>query len=216
MSRQPNELTRVRGIAEREQLRMFAELAKEVAEREKIEQRLAAASETHIRRSDANEAFHGHSERWKVEEQRQNAEYEMKLAEFKLEAQTYSLQSAGTNIIAHEFQQVLMQEQQLSFSEMRSEMKFEEASILAIAQQRVSGITHSEQKARETAIVLRTELQSELTVAELGIAGNAKLNIVFDMAEKLAYQESQELGTKPQLLFDTNMQLALLMCKTFL
>ena len=85
MSRQlENELTRAREIAEREQLRMFAELATEVAEREKIERRLAASSETHIRRSDANEAFQGHSERWKAEEQRQNVDYEMKLAELKI------------------------------------------------------------------------------------------------------------------------------------
>ena len=72
-------------------------------------------------------------------------------------------------------------------------MKLEEASILAIAQQLVSDITRSEHEAREKAIVLRTDLQSELTVAELGIAGNAKLNIAFDRAENLAYQESQEL-----------------------
>ena len=61
-------------------------------------------------------------------------------------------------------------------------MKFKETCILAIAEQRVSGITRSEHEAREKATALRTELQSELTVAQLGIAGNAKLNIAFDMA----------------------------------
>ena len=96
------------------------------------------------------------------------------------------------NIIAHESKQALFQEQQLSLSEMRSEVKLEEASILAIAQQLVSDITRSEHEAREKAIVLRTDLQSELTVAELGIAGNAKLDIALDRAENLAYQESQE------------------------
>ena len=123
---------------ETEQLCMSAELAREITEREKIEQQSSAASETHIRRSDANEAFQGHSERWKAEEQRQNAEYEMKLAEFTSEAQIYSLQSAGANITAHEFKQVLIQEQQLSLSEMRSEMKLEEASIYGLLRSNVS------------------------------------------------------------------------------
>ena len=49
-----DEFARVRGIAEREQLRMSAELAREVAEREQFETRLAASSETHISRSDAD------------------------------------------------------------------------------------------------------------------------------------------------------------------
>ena len=78
-------------------------------QKEKIEQRFAAASETHIRRSDANEAFQGHSERWKADEQRQNAEYGMKSAEFNSEAHIYSRQSAGANMTAHEFKQVLIQ-----------------------------------------------------------------------------------------------------------
>ena len=96
---------------------------------------------------------------------------------------------------------MLIQEQHLSLSEMRSDMKLEEASILAIAQQCVSDIIRSEHEAREKAIVLRIELQSELTVAELGIAGNAKLNIAFDRAENLAYQESQELSYEAAAAF---------------
>ena len=64
--------------------------------------------------------------------------------------------------------------------------------VLALAQQRVSDITRSELEAREKAIALRTELQSESIVAQLGVASNAKLNIAPDRAENAAYQESQE------------------------
>ena len=67
----------------------------------------------------------------------------MKLAQLKSEAQIYSLQSAGANTTAHEFKQELIQEQQLSLSEMRSEMKLKHASVLLLAQQRVSDITRS-------------------------------------------------------------------------
>ena len=115
----------------------------------------------------------------------------MKLTEFKSEAQIYSLQSAGANLTAHEFKQALIQEQQISLSEMRSELKLKEASIFPLAQQRVSDISRCEHEARERATVFRTQLQSELTVAELGIAGNAELNIAFDRAGDLPYQESQ-------------------------
>ena len=73
------ELARVRGLAEREQLRLTAELAKEVAERGEIERRLAASSDTHISRSDADKVFLGQSEKWKADEQRLNADHEMKL-----------------------------------------------------------------------------------------------------------------------------------------
>ena len=104
-----DELARVRGAADREQLRMSAELAKEFAERENIQRRLIASPEAHISRSDANEVFDSHSETWKAEEQKLNAEYEMKLAQLKSEAQIYSLQSAGANMTAHEFKQVLIQ-----------------------------------------------------------------------------------------------------------
>ena len=104
-------------------------------------------------RFDAQQVFQGHSEKWKAEEQRLNAEYKMNMAEPKSEAQIYSLQSAGANRTAHEFKQALIQEQQISLSEMRSEMKQEEASILALAQQRVSEIICSEHEALESAIV---------------------------------------------------------------
>ena len=89
------ELARVRGIAEREQLRLTAELAKEVAGKGEIEKRLAASSETRISRSDANKVFLCQSEEWRADEQRLNAEHEMKLAQVKSEAQIHSLQSAG-------------------------------------------------------------------------------------------------------------------------
>ena len=52
-----NELIRVRAIAERETLRLTAELAKEVAERTEIERRLELSSRTHITRSDAQELY---------------------------------------------------------------------------------------------------------------------------------------------------------------
>ena len=52
-----NELIRVRSVAERETLRLTAELAKGVAERAEIEKRLAHSSETHMTRFDAQELF---------------------------------------------------------------------------------------------------------------------------------------------------------------
>ena len=77
----------------------------------------------------------------------------MRLAELKSEAQIYSLESARANLTAHEFKQALIQEQQITLSEMGSEMKLEEASIFAFAWQSVSDITRSEHEARERAIV---------------------------------------------------------------
>ena len=62
---------------------------------------------------------------------------------------------------------------------------------MALAQQRVSDISRSAHEAREKAIALRTELQTESTVARLGVAGNAKPNLALDRAENAAYQESQ-------------------------
>ena len=49
-------------IAERESLRLTAELAKEVAERVEIEKQIAQSSETHMSRFDAQEVFLCHSE----------------------------------------------------------------------------------------------------------------------------------------------------------
>ena len=107
-----NELARVRSIAERDSLRLTAELAKEVAERAEIERRIAQSSETHMRRLDAQQFFTGQSEKWAAEEQRLRAEYKMNLAELKSEAQIYSLQSAGSaNTTAHELKQELIHEQ---------------------------------------------------------------------------------------------------------
>ena len=114
----------------------------------------------------------------------------MKLAQLKSESQIYSLQSAGANITAREFKQELIQEQQLSLSEMRSEMKLEEASMTVLVQQRVSDVTRSEQEARDNVTALRSELHTELTLAQLNEASNAQLNMALDRAEHTAYQES--------------------------
>ena len=101
----------------------------------------------------------------------------MSLAELKSEAQTYSIQSAGSaNTTAHEFKQELIHEQHMSLAEMRSEMKLEEASITVLAQQSVAEVVLTETEAREKAIALRAELQAEFTVAQLGTASNAQLN----------------------------------------
>ena len=55
----------------------------------------------------------------------------MNLAELKSEAHIYSLQSAaGANTTAHQFKQELINEQRMSLTEMKSEMKLEKASIL--------------------------------------------------------------------------------------
>ena len=85
--------------------------------------KLAESIKTHIRRSDVDKVFQRHVEKWTAEEQRQHTEYEMRLTEMRSEAQIYSVQSSGANPIAHQFKQMLIQEQQLSLSKMRSEMK---------------------------------------------------------------------------------------------
>ena len=117
----------------------------------------------------------------------------MKLAELKSEAQIYNLRSAGANTTAHEFKQELIHEQQLSLNEMRSEMKLEEASMTVLVQKRFSDVTRSEHEARDNAIALRSELQTELTLAQLNEASNAQLNMALDRSEHTAFQESQEI-----------------------
>ena len=125
-------------------------------------------------RFDAQQRFTGQSEKWAAEEQRLRAEYKMNLAELKSEAQIFGLQSAGSaNTIAHDFKQELTHEQQISLTEMRSEMKLEEASTTLLAQRRVAEVVRTETEAREKAIALRAELQAEFTVAQLGTASNA-------------------------------------------
>ena len=61
---------------------------------------------------------------------------------------------------------------------------------MAIAEQRVSELTRSEHEA--PVMFFRSELQSETTLAELGAAGNSKLNIAFNKAESVAFEEAQE------------------------
>ena len=71
-------------------------------------------------------------------------------------------------------------------------MKLEEASITVIVQQRISDVTRSEQEARDNATALRSELQTELILAQLNEASNAQLNMALGRAEHTAFQESQE------------------------
>ena len=188
-----NELTRVRSIAERESLRLTAELAKAIAERAEIERTIALSSETHMSLFDAEQLFKGQAAKWAAEEKRLHAEYKLNLAEVKSEAQIYGLQSAGSaNTTAHELKQELVHEQQMSLTEMRSEMKLEEASITIIAQQCVAEVVRSETEAREKAIALRTELQAELIVAQFSTASNDQLNFALNQAQHTAHQESQQ------------------------
>ena len=144
-------------------------------------------------RFDAEQLFQGQAAKWAAEEQRLHAEYKLNLTEVKSEAQIYGLQSAGSaNTTGHELKQELVHEQQMSLTEMRSEMKLEEASITIIAQQRVAEVVRSETEAREKAIALRTELQAELTVAQLSTASNDQLNLALNQAQHTAHQESQQ------------------------
>ena len=75
-----NELMRVRSVAEREALRLTAEVAKEVADRMEIEKRLAQSSQTHMTRFDAQELFQSQAATWSAEKQNIHAEYKMSLA----------------------------------------------------------------------------------------------------------------------------------------
>ena len=82
----------------------------------------------------------------------------MNLAELKSEAQIYSLRSAvGANTIAHQFKQEFIHGQRMSLTEMKSEMKLEEASATLLAHQRVAEVVRSENEVREKAIALRAE-----------------------------------------------------------
>ena len=72
-------------------------------------------------------------------------------------------------------------------------MKLEEASITFLAHQRVAEVVRTETEAREKAIALRAELlQAESTVAQLGTASNAQLNLALNRADSTVHQESQE------------------------
>ena len=70
-----NELIRVRSVAERETLRLTAELAKEVAEKVEVEKRLAQSSTTHMPRFDAQQLFQSEAAAWSAEKQKIHAEY---------------------------------------------------------------------------------------------------------------------------------------------
>ena len=78
----------------------------------------------------------------------------------------------------------------MRLAEMRSEMKLEEASITLLEQQRVAEVVRTETEAREKAIALRAELQAEFTVAQLGTASNAQLDLALNRAEDTFHQES--------------------------
>jgi hypothetical protein len=151
------------------------------------------SSQTHMTRFDAQELFHSQEAIWAAEEQNIQAEYNMNLAEVRSEAQIFGLQSAGSaNTITHEVKQELVSEQRLSLIEMRSEMKLEEASVTLLAQQRVAEAVRTETSARDKAIALRAELQTENTVAQLSTASNVQLNVALGQAQQVAHQELQE------------------------